>query len=97
MDFAIDPALGNIEKRIRDFVQEELIPLEADPTNYDDHGNINMVRLAEMRAKVKAAGLWAPQIPQEQGGLGFGPVGMAVLYEVMNDSILGRLLQLCSA
>lgn len=97
MDFAIDPALADIEKRIRDFVAQELIPLEADPANYDDHGNINMARLAEMRAKVKAAGLWAPQIPQEQGGLGFGPVGMAVLYEAMNYSIFGPVCFNCAA
>ena len=97
MDFAIDPALADIEKRIRDFVAQELIPLEADPANYDDHGNINMARLAEMRAKVKSVGLWAPQIPQEQGGLGFGPVGMAVLYEAMNYSIFGPVCFNCAA
>ena len=97
MDFSIDPALADVEARIRAFVRDELIPLEADPANYDDHGNINMARLAEMRAKVKAAGLWAPQIPIEQGGLGYGPVGMAVLYEAMNYSIFGPVCFNCAA
>ena len=97
MDFSIDPALADVEARIRAFVRDELIPLEADPANYDAHGNINMARLAEMRAKVKAAGLWAPQIPVEQGGLGYGPVGMAVLYEAMNYSIFGPVCFNCAA
>ena len=97
MDFSIDPALADVEARIRAFVRDELIPLEADPANYDAHGNINMARLAEMRAKVKAAGLWAPQIPIEQGGLGYGPVGMAVLYEAMNYSIFGPVCFNCAA
>ncbi|NBW05954.1 MAG: acyl-CoA dehydrogenase, partial [Alphaproteobacteria bacterium] len=97
MDFTIDPALAADHQRLRDFVKEQIVPLEVDPANYDAYGNIAMPVLHELRAKVKAAGLWAPQIPREQGGLGYGPTGMAVLYEAMNQSIFGPVAFNCAA
>ncbi|MEK9719197.1 MAG: acyl-CoA dehydrogenase family protein [Candidatus Puniceispirillum sp.] len=97
MDFAIDPTLAADHQRLRDFVKEKIVPLEADPANYDAYGNIAMPVLHDLRAKVKAAGLWAPQIPREQGGLGYGPTGMAVLYEAMNQSIFGPVAFNCAA
>lgn len=97
MDFSIYPELAEIEQRIKTFVQDEIIPLESDPASYDDHGNISLPLLQQIRHKVKKAGLWAPQIPMEQGGLGYGPVGMAVLYEAMNYSIFGPVCFNCAA
>ena len=97
MDFSIYPELAAVEQRIKTFVKDEIIPLESDPASYDDHGNINLPLLQEIRHKVKKAGLWAPQVPIEQGGLGFGPVGMAVLYEAMNYSIFGPVCFNCAA
>jgi len=97
MDFTIDPGLAADHQRLRDFVKEQIVPLEADPANYDAYGNIATPVLHELRAKVKAAGLWAPQIPREQGGLGYGPTGMAVLYEAMNQSIFGPVAFNCAA
>jgi len=38
---------------------------------------------------VKAAGLWAPQMPCEMGGLGLNVAGMAACYEAMGRSIFG--------
>ena len=97
MDFSISPELANVEQRIRNFVHDELIPLESVTENYDEHGNINAKCLNKMREKVKTEGLWAPQISVEQGGLGHGPVGMAVLYEAMNYSIFGPVCFNCAA
>lgn len=97
MDFAIDPALAADHQRLCEFVKEQIVPLEADPANYDAYGNIAMPVLQQLRAKVKAAGLWAPQIPREQGGLGYGPTGMAILYEAMNQSIFGPVAFNCAA
>jgi acyl-CoA dehydrogenase len=97
MDFAINPTLAADHQRLRDFVKEKIVPLEADSANYDAYGNIAMPVLHDLRAKVKAAGLWAPQIPREQGGLGYGPTGMAVLYEAMNQSIFGPVAFNCAA
>ena len=97
MDFSIDPELARLQQKVSRFVAEEIIPLEADPASYDDHGNIRLPLLHTMRDKVKQAGLWAPQIPVDQGGLGYGPVGMATLYEAMNYSIFGPVCFNCAA
>ena len=97
MDFSITAELAADAKRVEVFVADEIIPLEADPAHYDAYGNIDMALLQSLRAKVKAAGLWAPQIPQAQGGMGYGPTGMAVLYEAMNQSIFGPVAFNCAA
>ena len=97
MDFSITAELVADTKRVEAFVADEIIPLESDPAHYDAHGNIDMALLQSLRAKVKAAGLWAPQIPQAQGGMGYGPTGMAVLYEAMNQSIFGPVAFNCAA
>jgi acyl-CoA dehydrogenase len=97
MDFSITAELAADAKRVEAFVADEIIPLEADPAHYDAYGNIDMAVLQSLRAKVKAAGLWAPQIPQAQGGMGYGPMGMAVLYEAMNQSIFGPVAFNCAA
>jgi len=97
MDFSITAELAADAKRVDAFVADEIIPLEADPAHYDAYGNIDMAVLQSLRAKVKAAGLWAPQLPQTQGGMGYGPTGMAVLYEAMNQSIFGPVAFNCAA
>ncbi|MBZ0324682.1 MAG: acyl-CoA dehydrogenase family protein, partial [Alphaproteobacteria bacterium] len=45
--------------------------------------------LDSVRAEVKKAGLWAPQMPVARGGMGLNVVGRAALYEEMNRSIFG--------
>ena len=57
MDFSLSSEQENLRHAIRDFVQSEIFPLELESSNYDDHENIRMDRLAELREKVKAAGL----------------------------------------
>jgi len=97
MDFSITAELAADAKRLEAFVADEIIPLESDSANYDAYGNLDMTVLQALRHKVKAAGLWAPQIPKAQGGLGYGPTGMAVLYEAMNQSIFGPVAFNCAA
>ncbi len=89
MDFSLPPEIEDARARVRTFVAEEIIPLEADPSNYDEHGMIAPAALAAVREKVKAAGLWAPQMPRERGGMGLPIVGWAATYEEMNRSIFG--------
>ena len=79
MDFALPPETEALRRRIADFVAAEIMPLEADGANYDEHENIALPVLEALRAKVRAAGLWAPQMPRELGGLGLNVSAMAVL------------------
>lgn len=97
MDFNLDPKVDALRRRYRTFVDAHIIPLEADPAAYDEHENIRLDHLDVLRAKAKADGLWAPQMPKARGGLGL-PVGaMAVCYEEMGRSIFGPAVFNCAA
>jgi acyl-CoA dehydrogenase len=97
MDFTISPALDRLRAAIAGFVAAEVLPLEDDPANYDDHENIRLDVLDRLRAKARAHGLWCLQLKPENGGLGVGKVGMAVCYEAMNRSIFGPVVFNCAA
>src|SRR4029079_14595917 len=81
----------------REFVLEHVLPLERDPRSFDAHENIELGLLESLRAKAKAAGLWAPQMPVERGGQGLNIVGMAGCYEEMNYSLFGPVVFNCAA
>ena len=81
MDFTLSPEIESIRLRVRDFVSEHVLPLEADPENFAEHENIPAERLAPVREKAKKAGLWAPQAPKEYGGMGLPIVAWAAIYE----------------
>ena len=89
MDFSLSPEIEDYRSRIRAFVEQHIIPLEADRANYDEHENIHADVLEGIREKVKSAGLWALQMPKERGGEGLNVTGMTPCYEEMNRSIFG--------
>ncbi|MFQ5785363.1 MAG: acyl-CoA dehydrogenase family protein [Alphaproteobacteria bacterium] len=89
MNFKLPPEIDEVRRRIRDFVAKEVLPLESRSEVFDAHENIAEETLAELRAKAKAAGLWALAMPEARGGCGFGAVGLAACYEEMNRSIFG--------
>ena len=97
MDFTLSPEVDELRLRIRDFTQTRIIPLEADPDSFDEHENIRLDLLDELRSEVKAQGLWAPQMPRERGGLGLGVAGMAACYEEMGHSLFGPVCFNCAA
>ena len=97
MDFTLPDEIDALRLRVRDFVNAHLIPLESDPANYDAYENIAEPVLETVRAKAKEAGLWAPQMPPERGGLGLGVQGMAAFYEEANKSIFGPVTFNCAA
>jgi acyl-CoA dehydrogenase len=92
MDLTISPRIEDFRARIARFVEDELLPLEADRANYDAHENIGLEVLQTMRAKAREQGLWCLQLGHETGGQGLGKVGMAVCYEEMNRSIFGPVV-----
>ena len=97
MDFTPSPETARLAQRIREFVSAEILPLEMDRASYDEHENIALPVLERLRAKTKAAGLWAPQIPRDLGGLGLNVSGIAVCYEAMARSIFGPAAFNCAA
>ncbi len=97
MDFRLPPGIDETRRRVRAFVEREIMPREADPAAYDVHENIAEPLLDSLRAKARAEGLWALQMPKARGGGGLPAVGLAACYEEMGRSIFGPVVFNCAA
>jgi len=97
MDFALSPEIEDLRLRTRAFIEEHVLPLEADPQNFTEHENIPLARLAPVQEKARKAGLWAPQSPKEFGGMALPIVAWAAIYEEAARSLFGPLALNCSA
>jgi acyl-CoA dehydrogenase len=97
VDFALPPEIEALRRRVREFVNEEVVPLGRERSVYDSFENIALDALEGLRAKAKAARLWAPQMPKERGGLGLPVTGWALFYEEANRSIFGPAAFNCAA
>ncbi len=97
MDFSITPELEALRVRVREFIAEEVMPLETRPESYNEYENIKLELLVPMRERAKLAGLWAPQMPVERGGMGLPVAGWAVFYEEAARSIFGPVILNCNA
>lgn len=97
MDFELTSAQEGVRQRVARFVEDEILPLEADRANFDAHDNIALPVLETVRTKARAEGLWAPQAPVARGGMGLDTVTRAVFYEAANRSIFGPVCFNCAA
>ncbi|MGQ0483881.1 MAG: acyl-CoA dehydrogenase family protein [Hyphomicrobiales bacterium] len=97
MDFSLPPEIEALRLKVREFIAAEVLPLEERKDSYDAYENIRLAVLDPLRAKAKAAGLWAPQMPKERGGLGLSMTGRTVFYEEANRSIFGPAVLNCAA
>ncbi|MEQ8441801.1 MAG: acyl-CoA dehydrogenase family protein [Alphaproteobacteria bacterium] len=97
MNFTIPSEIEALRLKVRSFVGDKLIPLEGDPASFDEYENIDEGLLVRLRDEAKAAGLWAPQMPADRGGLGLNTQAMAVFYEEANRSIFGPVVFNCAA
>ena len=95
MDFSIPPELAEVQERTRAFIREQIIPLEADKRQ-TAHGPTDELR-REMNALAAKAGLLAPHVAKEYGGLGLGHFGRALVFEEAGYSVLGPLAMNLSA
>ena len=68
MDFKLSPEIEDYRQRIRAFVADYILPLEANGTNFDAHEMIDLEPLERLRTMAKKAGLWAFQMPKSRGG-----------------------------
>jgi acyl-CoA dehydrogenase len=96
VDFTIPPAIEALRRRVAAFVEDEILPVEADRGNWDAHDNIAPEPLERLRARARGADLWTFQLPRPDGS-DIGKVGMAILYEEMNRSIFGPVVFNCAA
>ncbi|HYP86374.1 acyl-CoA dehydrogenase family protein [Variovorax sp.] len=81
--------------RVRDFVEAHCLPLES-PAHVHDPAALDAA-LATLRPIARAQGLYLPQMPVEQGGLGLGWADRAGVFEEAGRSYLGPGALNCAA
>jgi acyl-CoA dehydrogenase len=87
MNFDIPPEIAALRERTRQFIAEQVIPLESDP-RHGAHGPSEELR-RELVARARAAGLLTPHASVEMGGLGLSHIAKAVMFEEAGYSNLG--------
>lgn len=95
MDFFMPKETEELTTKIRNFVEQELFPLEED---FLLKGvDAVQAKLDEKRETVKAMGLWAPNHPQEFGGMGLDLLTHAIISEELGRSPFGHYVFGCQA
>src|SRR5215218_2511300 len=79
---------------VRAFMEEHVYPNEA-ALQREDEASDELIET--LRAKAKAAGIWAPHLPTEAGGSGSGFLAYAFLNEVIGRSMWAQLVFNCQA
>jgi alkylation response protein AidB-like acyl-CoA dehydrogenase len=88
MDFSIPDHMRGTLASVRDLIERQVYPLE--PALLSSPFRELLPDLARVRSNVKAAGLWAPQMPRELGGLGLACADYALVGEELGKSPLGH-------
>src|SRR5262245_45116118 len=94
MNFDFPAPVQELRQRVRAFIDAEVIPLE--PHENEEDGLPPAV-LRDVREKARRAGVWAPQLPPEYGGLGLDTLAMCAVFEEAGRSPLGPLALHCAA
>ena len=94
----LDPAVNDIRRRTADFINAEILPneevlwrsrrageLDEDERERARHQSIELRE--EIKAKVNEAGLWAPHLPTEYGGMGLDFLELAYMYEILSYAV----------
>ncbi|MCU4576757.1 acyl-CoA dehydrogenase [Acinetobacter courvalinii] len=81
--------LLELQQKVREFIQQEVIPLEGDPRQ-DSHGPSEALR-QELVSRARRWGLLTPHASQEMGGLGWSHHQKAVAFEEAGYSALGPI------
>jgi acyl-CoA dehydrogenase len=81
-DFSTEPEFEEKLAWMREFVREEIWPLEVVDT--DLAGFTRLIR--PLQDQVKAQGLWATHLPPEHGGQGYGQVKLGLMHEILGST-----------
>lgn len=94
LDFSLSPELEDLQARTLAFVRDAVIPEER---YVDTHGGLPPERMARLRDQARAAGIYAPHVAREWGGLGLNMREMAIVFEAAGRSLVGPAALNCSA
>src|SRR5580765_8004677 len=94
-DFSTDPEFERQLEWMREFVREEVWPIEAIE---DRLTQAELERIyAPLHQQVRDQGLWAAHLPPELGGQGFGQVKLGLMNEILGTSIFAPPIFGCQA
>jgi len=93
-DFGMTLEVREWRSRVSAFMDQHVYPNEPLLARDDDEA---AACVSDLRAKAKAAGLWAPFIGPEAGGTGKGFLAYAYLNEVIGRSLWAQLVFGCQA
>ena len=88
IDFALSVHQRDLQRAVRNFVDEEVLPHES--VLHDPEG-VPWSLIQSLRTSASDAGIYAPQVSVEWGGLGLDWRTVAVLFEEAGTSLLGPL------
>ena len=92
-DFSTEPEFQQKLDWMREFVREEIWPIE---TVFEELGQEGFERaIAPLQEQVKERGLWAAHLPPDLGGQGFGQVKLGLMHEILGSVACSR--RRCSA
>ena len=77
----LDPEINQVREATANIVNRYIIPNEERLGDYRNPDTQNLRR--EIQENVKKAGLWAPHLPQEYGGMGIGFMKHAYMNEIL--------------
>jgi alkylation response protein AidB-like acyl-CoA dehydrogenase len=90
MDFSIPEKTKAVCEQVRDFVRQELFPLEAQARKKSFRELLPL--LNAKRDLVRQQQLWTPQIPKNYGGAGLGFLDYAMVSEELAHSPYGHFV-----
>ena len=81
IDFSLSQEERAVRDTIRQFIQQEVMPLEDQVLRNERAGlpPLEAGQLAELQLKAKAGGWWGINTPEEYGGIALGPVMSAIV------------------
>ncbi|MBV9819340.1 MAG: acyl-CoA dehydrogenase family protein [Solirubrobacterales bacterium] len=94
IDFSLDDSVARTRDLVADFVRDVVIPAEG--RDAAEHGLDEGLR-AELQDAARRAGVFAPHVAAEYGGLGLDVRGQAVVFEEAGYSLLGPQALNCAA
>src|ERR1700720_289842 len=98
MDFSLTPKTEQLRKRVSDFMDQYVFPIEKEVQRaMGDSGNTEPQSLKDVRKKAKAEGLWNLFLPDEKFGAGLKNYEYAPLCELMGRSPIGARAFNCMA
>lgn len=89
MDYGLSEEVRTLRGRMRRFIDDEVIPREAELLDRDADGR---AVLEDLKLSAKAQNLWALGHPQEIGGGGLGFMPFVYLNEIIGRSEFGQLV-----